>query len=162
MKCRLVKISELSGNNASIYSVFIISDNKTILDKFIVKYSISYKCEIIDILTRLKTIGKKTGARENFFKLNEGKPGDGVCALFDEPVKNLRVYCIRYGSITLIVGGGGVKPKSIKAFQEDPVLKYENELMRKLSEKITARLKAGDINFSENGMDFEGDFEFNL
>lgn len=58
------------------------------------------------MVQRLKIIGTKTGAREQFFKLHEGNPGDGVCALFDLPDKNLRLYCIRYNTQIIILGGG--------------------------------------------------------
>ncbi|UVR14472.1 hypothetical protein [Parabacteroides distasonis] len=65
----------------------------------------------------------KTGAAEHFFKLNEGKPGDGVCALFDSPDKKLRIYCIRFANVAIVVGGGGYKPKNIRAYQESSSLK---------------------------------------
>ena len=65
---------------------------------------------------------EKKAAREGYFKLHEGKPGDGIVALYDRPDSRLRLYCIRYGSVTLIVGGGGAKPKSVRAWQEVPEL----------------------------------------
>jgi hypothetical protein len=112
------------------------------------------------MVQRLKTIGTKTGAREQFFKLHEGNPGDGVCALFDLPDKNLRLYCIRYNTQIIILGGGGIK--LVRAFQQDSKLTKENYLLRELSKQITERIKEKDIRFSKDGNDFEGDFAFNL
>ena len=68
----------------------------------------------MNFLERIRTINEKTGARESFFKPNEGKPGDLVCALFDIPNSNLRLYCIRFGNSLIILGGGGEKKKTIK------------------------------------------------
>jgi hypothetical protein len=48
----------------------------------------------------------------------------------------------------IIVGGGGHKPKTIRAFQEDDKLKEENYFLRKLSALITDRIKEFSIPYS--------------
>ena len=93
----------------------------------------------------------KTGAAENFFKLNEGKPGDGVCALFDSPDKKLRIYCIRFANVAIVVGGGGYKPKNIRAYQESSSLKKEAETVVRISRIISEAIKNKDIHLDDNG-----------
>ena len=115
--------------------------------------------EIKDIISRLKIIGNKTGAREQFFKINEDVPDDGICALYDIPKKKLRIYCIRYGTLILILGSGG--PKNVKKLQENDKLKNENYYLRKLSALITKKLKDGEIWYSNDKMDFEGNLGLN-
>ena len=61
------------------------------------------------------------------------RPGDQVCALYDEDEKKLRLYCIRLGAQILILGGGGHKPSDTRALQETPKLEIENEFVRKIS-----------------------------
>jgi len=161
MKCKLVKLLKLSGNKASVYSVVINNEQESLLDKFIQENKSSYLSELKDVVMRLKTIGTKTGAREGFFKFYEGIPGDGVCALYDEPGRILRLYCIRYGTRLIVVGNGGPKMKSIRAFQEDDKLTEENYFIRNLSVEITKRIKEGDIKYTKEGLDFFGDLEFN-
>lgn len=161
MKCRLVKVDQLSGTKASLYSVVIDGESGTLLDKFIKENIGSSLSEVKDILQRLRTIGHQTGAREQFFKLFEGKPGDGVCALYDHPNSKLRLYCIVFGSQILIVGGGGFKPKNIQALQENKKLKDENYFLRWLSEQITQRIKDKEITFENNYLDFSGNLTFN-
>lgn len=160
MRCRLVKLSKFSGNGASIYSIVLNNEKETLLDKFIKENSYSFLSETKNILMRLRTIGHKTGARIGFFKKFEGKPGDGVCALYDEPDSNLRLYCIIYGTQIIVVGNGGPKSKSIRALQEDYKLKEENYFLRWLSDQITTKIIDGDIKFSDNHLDFLGDLEF--
>jgi hypothetical protein len=111
-------------------------------------------------LSQLNSINNKTGARVGFFKEYEGKPGDGVCALYDRPNSKLRLYCIRYGMPLIVLGGGGEKPKNIKAFQENEKLTAENYLLRWLSEQITQRINDKDIQYTNDYQDFEGDLEF--
>ncbi len=160
MKCALRKISELSGNKTSIYSVIADDEDKTLFELFVEENHISYSSEINDIVLRLKTIGHKTGARENFFKLNEGISGDGVCALYDLPDYKLRLYCIRYGTQLVILGGGG--HKNVRALQDDKKLKDESYFLRELSQQITKKLRNKDIKFIDNGKNFEGDLEFDF
>ena len=156
-KCQLIKIHQLSGYKGSIYTILIDDEKNTAFKKLITNNQILFKSEIKDIVARLKIMGSKTGMRENFFKVNEGKPGDGVCALYDQEESNLRLYCIRYGSQLIILGGGGHKPKTTRTLQDDPVLKKENFILRELSKLITEKMKDKEIWFSEDGLEFEGD-----
>ena len=159
---KLVKIFQLSGSHCSIYSVLRTGDeSKTLLDRFIEENSISFKSETKELISRLYTMGHKTGARVHFFKDHEGNPGDGVCALYDREGSNLRLYCIRYGTQLVIVGGGGHKPKNIRALQEDDKLKKENYFLRELSANILARIKEKEIWFSDDDLDFIGNLCFN-
>ncbi|WP_107038590.1 hypothetical protein [Brumimicrobium mesophilum] len=103
---------------------------------------------------RLKIIGNETGARESFFKTKEGVPGDGVCALYDTPDKKLRLYCIRYGKELIIIGSGG--QKNVRALQGDEKLEKENYILRWLSAKITECMQNGELSFSSDYMNFEG------
>ncbi len=162
MEIKLVKIEQISGDKASVYTIWIKERNKKLFDVFLEENKNDFLDELKDIVQRLKVIGNKTGAREQFFKLNEGKPGDGVCALYDTPDKNLRLYCIRFGKLIIVVGGGGHKPKQMRSLQESEKLTKENYFLRKISEIITQKIKDGDITFSDDYMSFEGDLTFNI
>ena len=141
MKYKIIKINNISGKEASVYSIILNNEEETLLNKFVKENEISFKSETKDILKRLYSIGHTTGARIQFFKEWEGKPGDGVCALFDIPTSNLRLYCIYFGSQLIVVGSGGHKPKDIRTLQQDDKLKAENYLLREISVQITQRIK---------------------
>ncbi|HAW08586.1 MAG TPA: hypothetical protein DCW42_05360 [Bacteroidetes bacterium] len=160
MKCKLVKIPEFTGNKTTIYAVLMEDEEKTLFESFIEENKISYSSEIKDIVSRLITIGNKTGAREQFFRTKEGAPGDGVCALFDLPSYKLRLYCIRYGTQIVILGGGG--PKNVQKLQQSKKLKDESYFLRDLSKTITEKLKNKELKFVDNGNKFEGDLEFDF
>lgn len=73
----------------------------------------------------------------------------------------MRLYCIRYGNALIILGGGGNKPKNIRALQEDEKLRDENYLLRIISKLIEERTRSGEIEFSQDGTTFTGNLEFN-
>lgn len=156
MKFEIVKINELSGEKTSFYTILIEGETLSLFEKFLEENQNSSKSEINNILQRLKTIADKTGARESFFKTKEGHPGDGICALYDQPKSKLRLYCIRYGQELIILGSGGPKPKTIRALQEDEKLTNENYLLREISKRIMEALKDKDLQFSKDFLDFEG------
>ncbi|WP_034258898.1 hypothetical protein [Aequorivita capsosiphonis] len=156
-KCQLIKIPQLSGPKGSVYTILIDDEQISPFQKFVSRYKISFKSEINDIVSRLKVMGFKRGMNEGYFKLYEGNPGDGVCALYDKDKSNLRLYCIRYGSQLIILGGGAQKPKTIRTLQDDPDLKRENYILRDLSKLITEKMQDKEIQLSEDGLDFEGE-----
>lgn len=161
MKYKIIKINNISGKEASVYSIILNNEEETLLNKFVKENEISFKSETKDILKRLYSIGHTTGARIQFFKEWEGKPGDGVCALFDIPTSNLRLYCIYFGSQLIVVGSGGHKPKDIRTLQQDDKLKDENYLLREISVQITQRIKDKEISYTNDFLNFEGNLEFN-
>jgi hypothetical protein len=160
MKFTIQKLSRLSGDQASIYAVMVDGEKGNRLEQFIEHNRNDHKDEVVDILARLSAIGKQVGARIEFFKEREGLPGDLVSALYDKPRSKLRLYCIRFGKTTLILGGGGVKPKDIRAWQENGQLTREAELMILVSKLVAERIKDKDIRWDENQMDLLGDLDF--
>lgn len=119
-----------SGSEAKVYSIIPEGEEETLFEKFVDENLVSYKEEIKDILKRLKQIGHKTGARESFFK-HEGdnefvrKYGKYVWALYDDEERKLRLYCIRFANVAIILGGGGYKDKSVIKWQDDEKLSEE-------------------------------------
>jgi hypothetical protein len=155
---RIVELEDLSGSGATIYSIIEMDAEKSVFEQFLSEYLESYEDEVLDILNRIESIGQVVGARDHFFKHKEGKPGDLVCALYDQPGRHLRLYCIRFGSVAIILGGGG--PKSTRSWQEDPKLSREVKKMMKVSEDIASRLRDGSLYWTEEGMELTGDLNF--
>ncbi len=143
--------AEFPGQGATIYSIALDDDEETLFDRFVEENENVFYNEIDFIQKRLKVIAR-LGARPHFFKENEGKmgAGDGIVALYDEPDSNLRLYCIRFGTLVIILGGGGFKPKHISAFQEDTKLTKENYLLRELSIRINQAIREGEISLRGN------------
>lgn len=156
MKFDLVKLEALSGDGASIYTVVLGDDPNgiSLFDHFVLENRPDYEEEVKDIFRRLRTIGFRTGASENFLKFEE-KPGDvpGIRALYDDEDKKLRLYCFRYSNLILILGGGGPKSKDIRSFQEDPKLTQEQDLVNTVAKEIMRLWDEDIIELSEDGYD---------
>lgn len=155
MKYELVKINDLSGKYASIYTIKIDGEESTLLGKFIADHQGTYKDDVGEILSKLEAIGKDFGARKSLFKEHEGKGGDLVVALYDDPDKNLRLYGIKYSKCLLVVGDGGVK--KVRALQDDERLKETNYFIRQVSDDIAKKMQEKEMRFSNDDLDFEGD-----
>ncbi|MGD0341393.1 MAG: hypothetical protein ABSA76_06780 [Bacteroidales bacterium] len=149
----------MSGNKASFYSVKLNNDNISLIEHFLNDNIALFKSELRNIVNRLKIMGETEGAREHYFRPEEGIPGDRVCALYDSPEKNLRLYCIRFGTKLVLLGSGGYKPKKISALQQDPKLKLENKRIIDIVKLIEKRMEEGEIWISSDGMDFEGNLD---
>jgi hypothetical protein len=153
---KIVKLQKYSGDECSVYTI-LLEEGSTLFRKFVDENSHHFKNEILDIVKQIRSIAHKTGARVQFFKTDEGIPGDGVCALYDEEGK-LRLYCIRFGHNLIILGGGG--QKNVRSWQDDPKLSAEASLMIRISKDITRKLKEKDIRFGDEGYDLYGNLNF--
>jgi hypothetical protein len=156
----IIELEPFSGGICKVYSIIPEGADCSLYDTFFEEYGESNEEEVQNINETLNNICHFTGARASYFKENEGKLGDGVCALFDEPERNLRVYCVRYGSVAIILGGGGIKGKDIKAYQEDLKLNKEAKLIIKYAEDINKRLSSiKDIYWSKDKTAIEGNLK---
>ena len=161
MEFELVKLAGFSNDEVSVYTLLNCDTGISLFQSFIQENQHQFPDEVKDIAKRILSF-KEVGARENFFKINEGKPGDGVCALYDDEKSNLRLYCIRYGTVLVVLGSGGHKPKTTRRLQETKKLEDENQIMRNLSAEIEKRRRNGDLSFSKDFLEIDGDMIFNL
>ncbi len=152
-KIELVELEEFDPAMGHIYSVAVDDSDKTLFDLFLEENDADYRLELAEIITKLKTMSSKTGFTDNYFKLNEGTLGDGVCAITDLKGK-LRLYCIRFGNILLVLGGGGPKSKLIRALQEDPKLLIENNNVRLISAAMAKAIREKELRIEEDGSIF--------
>ncbi len=157
MNFTIEEIAQLSGKRAKIYTVRVENEELTIFEDFLSKYSEKYENALQNILTRIQVIGEQ-GARNNFFKLNEGKPGDGLVALFEMPDKKLRLYAIKYSDSYIILGSGGVK--EVRTWQDDPILSFENKRLQEVSKRITQRMIDKELIWSDEKQSLIGNLDF--
>jgi hypothetical protein len=155
---RIERLDDLSGPRAVFYAVKFFDTPQNELEGFVQEFGEAFENEIDEILTKIDLMACTFGAREHFFKEWEGAPGDGVCALYDQRASNLRLYCIRFGKVAVILGNGGPKSKRIRALQEDTRLTRENRIVREVSRLVHGRLRSREITW--RGNELGGDLEF--
>lgn len=165
MNFTLVEIEELTGEKLKVYSIMTeeyADQGSTLYDEFIDANIDQFKSEIYDINDRIEIIAKYTGLRNDFIKVDEGNPGDGICALYDKPDSNLRLYFIRFGNVAIVLGGGGHKPKSIRRLQEDPILKESNYFLRQVSAVLAEAVRDGSLSITNEGLESNTEFNFTI
>ena len=164
MNYEIVELEIFSGSKAKVYSIIPEGEDETLFDKFVDQHQIKFKAELKEILARLNQIGHTTGAREHFFK-HEGdneftkKYGQSVWALYDDDKRKLRLYCIRFGSVAIILGGGGYKDKSIQKWQDDSNLEQAVTEVMAYAKHIFKQMKDGEIYWSEDKTALEGNLK---
>lgn len=147
-KISLVRLDEFDSLEGCLYSVASDDCENTLFDNFINENIQIYPNEVGEIIGKLKVMSSKTGFTDIFFRIIEGRPGDGVCAITDYK-KKLRLYCVRFGNILLVLGGGG--PKTTRTYQEDQKLLAENLMMQNVSKQITEAIKNKELYIDDDG-----------
>lgn len=147
MRFEITEIEELSGNKAHIYSVTLEGEALTLLEQFFEEWQM-YEAELNEILNKLRVMGESTGCLRQFFKMNEGKPGDGVAVL---KAGQLRLYCLYFDKTAVFFGSGGYKPPEAHAYQEVPVLNQKVDQMKLIAEKINKAIIDKDIKIEDDG-----------
>lgn len=159
MKYEIVEMQPFSGDKAKIYSIIPEGESLTLFEVFIERHQDACRKELGGLLATIYHIGHTTGARYSFFKHHEGRFGDFVCALYDRPDKRLRVYCIRFGMVAVIIGGGGEKPGKLRAWQNDPFLAGQAQRIIEYASDILNRMDKGDIYWSEDKAELQGNLK---
>ena len=145
MNFDIEEIEELSGDAASIYSVTIEGEEKTLLEQFF-EENVAYETELNEIADKLSVMGQETGCRWDYFKHNEGSPGDGVAVL---KAGRLRLYCLYVDSTIVCFGSGGYKGPEIRAYQENAELNQKVEQMKAIAKRINKAIVEKDIEIKD-------------
>lgn len=144
-----------SGDKCTIYTVAVHEIKNSLFNRLLDENNATnYHSGLLDVITRLTSIGSKTGALREFFKFGQWKD-ERVCYLYAEP-PDLRVYCIWLSEKLIIIGGGA--GKSVAKWQDDIKLTEEVSWMIQV---ITDLSNKSDIAISKDGYRFEGNLKFN-
>jgi len=149
MKFDIEEIEDFSGEKAHIYSIRIEGATENLLENFF-NENRQYEAELRQIVNKLVTMGHLTGCRRDFFKHNEGRPGDGV-AVLKIPKGRLRLYCLYFDRTAVFFGSGGYKPARVRAYQEVPELNAKVEQMKKIAVVINQRIVNREYIIDDDG-----------
>jgi hypothetical protein len=120
-------------------------------DSFFADVMQSHPEEATLLALKLEKMARHNGFQDQFFKMGEGSRMDNVCALSEG---KLRLYCLRYGNILLIMGGGGVK--TTRTYEDDASLHSKVKTLQKMSKALDRMIRDGEVKLMEYGMSFDG------
>ncbi len=147
------------GPGGALYSVRFEGEGKSELDKFLEDRRVQASKEFGSLVSRLEDMVDSFGFRERFFKVREGSITDSLAALHYDNGP-LRLYCLRWSSVLLIAGSGGIK--RTRTYQDDGVLREAAETLQRVDELILARQKLREIVIDATTGIIEGNLIFTL
>ena len=144
-----------NGKKAKIYTILVEGAELSEYKQFVFE-NMKVRKEAVQILnTTLKAMAYRRGFIDEFF-LRESSFDCNVFRITE--TDDLRLYCIRYSGIAIIVGGGGIKSPDKFKLKENPHLQKKVDFLIEIEKRIQVRLTAKEIKITDNG--FEGDLNF--
>lgn len=131
-----------SGKKVAFFSVLYDGETKNEFQKFIEKYGAddAYKDDLGIILARIQKV-EISGAEDRHFRY-EGKMREHIRALPSNiESSRLRLYCLCFSECILILGGGGIKEKGIRTWQDDPQLTKYVEELQKIDKAMSLKIR---------------------
>lgn len=149
------------GNKAKIYTIQFSDKELSEYEQFVYENMSKVPNSVRVLKTQLKRMANKSGLVEHFFKreteypYNVFKIEDNI----EDTEEYLRLYCIKFSSVAIVLGGGGIKiPGKVKLI-DNPHLNDVCELLKKIEDLIVARIKAKEIILTDD--ELQGDLIFN-
>ncbi|MBL7127449.1 MAG: hypothetical protein ISS16_00515 [Ignavibacteria bacterium] len=133
------------GEKSTFYTIRFCSEPKSEADKFFQKFSSSEKDRIENIESKIERMANKSGCQDHYFKIEESSILNNICSLWEG---NLRLYCLRYGNVAVVLGDGGIKDKP--TYQEIPELNTIVNQLEEIFPLIDERIKDGEIIITDN------------
>jgi hypothetical protein len=146
-----------SGDAGALYSIQFEGERNTEFEKFLEKQQLKDSKEVAEIGSILNEMTIKHGFLKDYFKEKEGKKKDSLVALRRGRV---RLYCLRWSDVLLIVGNGGVK--KTPTYQDDQELNHSVEILQDIDELVLRRVRNREIRLNRDTGELEGFLEFSI
>ena len=146
-----------SGKKAKTYTIQFENSELSEYYQFVFDHKDNFPTTILELNEKLKNMVKTHGLIEEFFT-RECPESHNVFRI--KNTDELRLYCIKFSNVAIILGRGGLKiPGTIK-LSENPYLQdIVNQLM-KIEDLIVERIKSKEIKVTDDLI--EGNLNFSL
>ncbi|MBW8687445.1 hypothetical protein [Chitinophaga rhizophila] len=142
-------------NRVTYYSLYIDGDELCEVEKFVTRFNKpDYATDYDNIMAAIREMGMTRGADARYF------PRERFPEALSPPYASgeLRLYCSRITKEIVILGNGCMKTSLKAQYMEECLFHFE--LIRAVSEQITARITAGALKISNRRL--EGDLAFKI
>lgn len=141
---------------ANLYVVHFADESVDEFTKFLNSARVKNNRHFGELTEKLRLILTSRGCRDKYFK-NISSRDDCLVEIRAGGKNGLRLFCIRYSPLFIVVGGGGVK--NTRTYNEDPVLNSQVERLKVVFEQMDIRLvKSKAVRIK--GKYLEGDLDF--
>lgn len=146
------------GKRSKIYTIRIENSELDEYRRFVYDNSsvVPNAVRLLDL--QLKNIANKNGIYDEQF-IRESPPGKNVFRI-TETNEWLRLYCIKYSRVALVLGGGGIKKPDKQKLKENPELQTVVDFLIKIEDVIFEAMQNNETRLTDDG--FEGKLNFEL
>ncbi|MBS1552100.1 MAG: hypothetical protein JST15_08545 [Bacteroidetes bacterium] len=142
------------NDKSSFYSIKLLSKSKSEAEEFFEKFEDIEKRKIDTLFSNIENMAHRRGVIESLFK-EESKIDDNIFCLKSE---DLRLYCLKYSKVAVILGGGDYK--HVKKYQESEELHNHVKILQLVCKQVDERIKNKEISITDNSI--EGNLIFKL
>jgi len=129
------------GVKAGFYTIKLSNESDSETDKFLIKFRPD-RSNLLEIISeKINLMADRRGCLEsllsheygNIYKFSEG---------------DLRLYCLMFGKVAIIMGGGDLK--HVRATQDSEILTAHVHLLDFIDKRISERISDGEIVITDN------------
>lgn len=153
MKFKIIPL--YSGKRAKTYTIHIAGDELNSYYKFVFALQNNYSLEILSLDEKIRNMCQHHGLDDNFFK-RESPLSHNVFRVTG--TGNVRLYCIKFSKVAIIVSGGGIKKAGTIKLAENPNLLSEVKFLQQIEDQINSRIDSGEIQITND--EITGNLEF--
>lgn len=146
------------GKRTNIYTIHVENDELSEYKKFVIENYEKVPNAVRNLDTQLKYISSKSGIIDEQFK-RESPPKYNVFRI-EETEDYLRLYCIKYSHVAIVIGGGGLKDSAKRKLKDNPELKRVVDFLMSIEDAIFEAIKSKEIKLTDNG--FEGNINLEV
>jgi len=153
VKLKRFEIVELlKGEKAGFYSVKFNGEDKSEAEKFFEKLESEDEEKLENLYSKIEYQADVRGCLDSLLFYER----DNTIYKFKEG--DWRLYCIRFGKVAVILGGGDIK--DVQKTQDSEVLEKHVKVLQDINRVVNDRIKENDITITENGL--EGNLYFEI
>ena len=139
-------------DKSSFYAIKLLDKPFSEAEEFFEKYIDVENGKIDIIYSNIERMTKR-GIFEGFFNDKESKIEDNISCI---RVGDIRLYCLRYGKVAVVLGGGDYK--HVRSYQDSDELYDHVKLLQKACKQIDKRIEDKEIKITNNSI--EGNLNF--
>jgi len=144
------------GSKAKIYTIKFLESDNSEYKNFVQEFKNIYSESVHILNQKLKSFSYKRGIIDEFLT-RESSEAFNVYKI-SETNDNLRLYCIRYSNVALIIGGGGIKTLGKIKLKDNPHLQIKVDQLVEIEKIIQKRINSREIIITDNSI--EGNLNF--
>jgi hypothetical protein len=147
-----------NGKKTKIYTIQFSDKELSEYEQFVYENMTIVPDAVRTLRTQLKKMSYQRGLADNFFKRES--PEHYRVFRIEETKEDLRLYCIKFSGVAIVLGGGGIKiPGKVKLI-ENPHLNVICELLIKIEDLINERILTKEIIITND--DLKGNLNFEI